>query len=192
MFEDFILRINDHAPSLAMLATLVLVLMFGTSAQILADRLRIPATGPLLIAGLLFGPAVLGFVQPEVLGLTLRVVVRAAVAVVVFEGGLLLNVGEIRHTSRAVVGLVSVGLLITTLLAGLLVRLLLGWSWELSLLFGAIVSVTGPTVITPLRVTARGRRSPRSRSTAASRWRSNAATSSSCLTVQPSYRWGIC
>ena len=150
MFEDFILRINDHAPSLAMLATLVLVLMFGTSAQILADRLRIPATGPLLIAGLLFGPAVLGFVQPEVLGLTLRVVVRAAVAVVVFEGGLLLNVAELRHTSRAVVGLVSVGLLITTLLAGLLVNLLLGWSWELSLLFGAIVSVTGPTVITPI------------------------------------------
>lgn len=150
MFEDLILRINEHTLALAMLATLVLVLLTGTAAQILADRLRIPATGPLLIAGLLFGPAVLGLVQPEVLGVTLRVVVRAAVAVVVFEGGLLLNVGEIRHTSRAVVGLVSVGLLITTLLAGLLANLLLGWSWELSLLFGAIVSVTGPTVITPI------------------------------------------
>ena len=43
--------------------------------------------------------------------MTLRVVVRAAVAVVVFEGGLLLNVCELRHTSRAVVGLVSFGLL---------------------------------------------------------------------------------
>ncbi|HEU4595309.1 MAG TPA: cation:proton antiporter, partial [Pyrinomonadaceae bacterium] len=143
-------HLHEAAPALAILATLVLVLLVGTSAQILAERLRIPATGPLLVAGLLFGPAVLGLVQPELLGVTLRVVVRAAVAVVVFEGGLLLNVGELRHTSRAVAGLVSVGLLITTVLAALLVSLLLGWSWELSLLFGAIVSVTGPTVITPI------------------------------------------
>jgi len=150
LFESFIQQLHHHAPALVVLATLVLVLLVGTSAQILAERLRIPATGPLLVAGLLFGPAVLGLVQPELLGVTLRVVVRAAVAVVVFEGGLLLNVSELRHTSRAVVGLVSVGLLITTLLAGLLVALLLGWSWELSLLFGAIVSVTGPTVITPI------------------------------------------
>ncbi len=64
-----------------MLATLVLVLLVGTSAQILADRSRIPATGPLLVAGLLFGPAVLGLVQPEVLGVTLRVVVRARLLV---------------------------------------------------------------------------------------------------------------
>jgi NhaP-type Na+/H+ or K+/H+ antiporter len=150
VFEEYILRLNGHAPALAVLATLVLVLLVGTTAQILADRLRAPATGPLLIAGLLFGPAALGLVQPEVLGVTLRVIVRAAVAVVIFEGGLLLNVGEIRHTSRAVAGLVSFGLLITTALAGLLAHLLLGWSWELSLLFGAIVSVTGPTVITPI------------------------------------------
>lgn len=150
MFDSLIQHLHGHAPALAVLAMLVLVLLVGTSAQILAERLRIPATGPLLVAGLLFGPAVLGLVQPELLGVTLRVVVRAAVAVVVFEGGLLLNVGELRHTSRAVVGLVSVGLLITTALAGLLARLLLGWSWELSLLFGAIVSVTGPTVITPI------------------------------------------
>lgn len=150
MFDSFIQHLHEAAPALAILATLVLVLLVGTSAQILAERLRVPATGPLLVAGLLFGPAVLGLVQPQLLDVTLRVVVRAAVAVVVFEGGLLLNVGELRHTSRAVVGLVSVGLLITTVLAALLVNLLLDWSWELSLLFGAIVSVTGPTVITPI------------------------------------------
>jgi NhaP-type Na+/H+ or K+/H+ antiporter/uncharacterized protein with PhoU and TrkA domain len=150
LLEPFIQQLHEHAPALAVLATLVLVLLVGTSAQILAERLRIPATGPLLVAGLLFGPAVLGLVQPQALDVTLRVVVRAAVAVVVFEGGLLLNIGELRHTSRAVVGLVSFGLLITTALAGLLAGVLLGWSWELSLLFGAIVSVTGPTVITPI------------------------------------------
>jgi len=150
LFDSFARHLHGHAPALAVLATLVLVLLVGTSAQIFAERWRIPATGPLLVAGLLLGPAVLGLVQPQLLGVTLPVVVRAAVAVVIFEGGLLLNVSELRHTSRAVAGLVSFGLLITTALAGLLAHLLLGWSWELSLLFGAVVSVTGPTVITPI------------------------------------------
>src|SRR5690606_26340412 len=39
---------------------------------------------------------------------------------------------------------------ITTALAGALAHYLVGWTWELSILFGAIVSVTGPTVITPI------------------------------------------
>lgn len=128
----------------------MLVILIGTAAQILAERLRIPATGPLLFAGLLFGQAGLGLIQPDVLGDVLRVIVKASVAIVVFEGGLLLDVREIRHASRAVLGLVTVGLLITTVLAGLLIRFLFGWTWELSFLFGAIVSVTGPTVITPI------------------------------------------
>lgn len=163
MFESYIVNLHEHSPAMAALLTLVLVLTVGTAAQILSDRLRLPATGPLLLAGLLFGPALLGVVQPQVLDAGLRVVVRAAVAVVVFEGGLLLDVGEIRHTSRAVAGLVSVGLLITTLLAGSLAHFLLGWSWELSLLLGAIVSVTGPTVITP--ILQKVRVNPRVRST---------------------------
>lgn len=150
MLEGYVFYLRDHNHVLSILATLVLVILIGTAAQILADRLKIPATGPLLFAGLIFGKAGLGLVQPEVLGEFLRVVVKASVAIVVFEGGLLLDVREMRHASRAVIGLVTVGLLITTILAAVLVHFLFGWTWELSFLFGAIVSVTGPTVITPI------------------------------------------
>lgn len=148
--EQYILHLREHDPVLAILATLIFVILIGTAAQILADRLRIPATGPLLFAGLVFGEAGFALVKPDVLGDVLRVVVKASVAVVVFEGGLLLDVRELRHASRAVIGLVSVGLIITMILAGILARFLFGWTWELSFLFGAIVSVTGPTVITPI------------------------------------------
>src|SRR5690606_32811354 len=125
-------------------------MLVGTSAQIIADRIRIPATGPLLLAGLIFGKAGIGLIQPEVLGTVLSVVIKAAVAIVIFEGGMLLDVREVRHASRAVIGLVTVGLLITTPLAGGLAHFFFGWGWGLSFLFGAIVSVTGPTVITPI------------------------------------------
>ena len=135
---------------MAVMATLVCVLLIGTAAQIFSERIKIPATGPLLIVGLLFGKDVIGLIQPQILEIGLSLIVKMAVAVIVFEGGLLLNVYDLRHTSRAVTGLITVGLLITTALAAMLAHFFLGLSWEISVLFGAIVSITGPTVITPI------------------------------------------
>lgn len=140
----------QHQPALASMATLVMVVIVGTAAQILANRWRIPATGPLLITGLILGPAGAGLIVPDLMGEGLRVVIRAAVAIVCFEGGLMLDVREIRHAGRAVIGLVTVGLLITTAFAGAVSRYFVGWSWEMAILFGSIVSVTGPTVIQPI------------------------------------------
>ncbi|MEZ5306650.1 MAG: cation:proton antiporter [Pyrinomonadaceae bacterium] len=150
--EHLILGINQQTPVMAILATLVAVLLIGTIAQILAEKFRIPATGPLLFAGVLFGPDILGVVNPEILRQKeiLGLIVRLAVAIIVFEGGLLLRLYDIRHASRAVSGLVTGGLLITTVLSAICARYVLGLSWEISLLFGATISVTGPTVITPI------------------------------------------
>ncbi|REJ78924.1 MAG: hypothetical protein DWQ47_05635 [Acidobacteria bacterium] len=149
---QFLIELNQHSPVLALLATLVCVLVIGTMAQILAERIRIPATGPLLIVGVLFGPDLIGLVQPEILRErdALNLIVRVAVAIIVFEGGLLLNVYDLKHTSRAVTGLVTVGLIITMVLAGTLAHYLIGLDWDIAFLFGAIVTVTGPTVITPI------------------------------------------
>lgn len=148
----YLFELNQESPVLALLATLVCVLVIGTMAQILAERMKLPATGPLLIVGVLFGPDLIGLVQPDILRQrdVLNLIVRLAVAIIVFEGGLLLNVYDLKHTSRAVTGLVSVGLLITMVLAGALAHYLIGLDWDIALLFGAIVTVTGPTVITPI------------------------------------------
>ena len=150
MFESYIFQLKNDSVVMAMMITLMFVMIIGTSAQILAERLKIPATAPLLIAGLFFGPDFLGLIQPSVLDEGVRLIIKMAVAVIIFEGGMLLNVYELRHASRAVTGLITVGLVMTSVLAGVLARYLLGMSWEVSFLFGAIVSVTGPTVITPI------------------------------------------
>ena len=100
---SYLLDLNGHSPVMAILLTLVTVLLIGTAAQIVAERLRLPATGPLLIVGVIFGPDIIGLVQPEILREKdiLGLIVRMAVAIIVFEGGMLLNVYDIRHTSRA-------------------------------------------------------------------------------------------
>ncbi len=146
------MELNKESAGLAILATLVAVFVIGTGAQILSEKFKIPATGPLLIAGLVFGPDIIGLIQPEILSQKdiLSLIVRIAVAVIVFEGGILLNVYDLRHASRAVTGLVTVGLVITTFLAGVLAHYIIGISWAISFLFGATVSITGPTVITPI------------------------------------------
>ncbi|QKV17219.1 cation:proton antiporter [Oricola thermophila] len=127
----------------------------GILAQWLAWRLRLPAIVLLLAAGFLAGP-VTGFLVPaEDFGKVYQPAVGLAVAIILFEGGLTLNFHEIRETSKAVRRIVLVGGPLTwfgTALAGHFVG---GFEWPVAIILGAILVVTGPTVIMPLLRTAR-------------------------------------
>jgi NhaP-type Na+/H+ or K+/H+ antiporter len=127
-----------------------LALGFGVLAQAAAALLRIPSIVLLFGAGLLLGPDGAGWIQPQALGAGLFSLVSLAVAVILFEGALNLDLRRLRREARAIRALVTTGALITWVGAACAARFLLGWGWELSLLFGAIAIVTGPTVIGPL------------------------------------------
>ncbi len=126
------------------------VIGLGAAAQWLAWRLRVPSILFLLLFGFLAGP-VLGWIKPHLLfGDLLLPLVSIAVALILFEGGLSLNFHEIRSTAGVIALLVSVGAGITWLLAGLAAYFLLGLEPKLAALLGAILTVTGPTVVLPL------------------------------------------
>lgn len=127
-----------------------LVLAASVGTQLLAEHLRVPAILPLLGVGVLLGPELLGLVRPDALGVGLQVLIPLMVAIIVFEGGMVLDLGYLRQVSPIVRNLITVGCLVTWLLAALAANLLAGLPWPLALLFGALVSVTGPTVINPL------------------------------------------
>lgn len=130
--------------------TLVLALAAGVFAQSIARRLHVPGIVLLLAAGVGLGPDGLGWVQPRDLGSDLFAIVELAVAVILFEGGLNLQVTRLRREQRAIQRLVTIGALITMLGGTVAARLLLDWSWSLAALFGSLVVVTGPTVVGPL------------------------------------------
>jgi NhaP-type Na+/H+ or K+/H+ antiporter len=130
--------------------TVALALAAGMLGQSLARHLRIPGIVVLLAGGVLLGPDVLGLVRPRTLGPALASLVGFAVAVVLFEGGMNLDLKRLRREARSIRQMVTVGSVVTALGGAATARLLLGWSPELSLLFGTLVIVTGPTVITPL------------------------------------------
>lgn len=137
-------------PPEAILSSLVLIAVVGVLAQWLAWRLHLPSILLLLLGGVLVGP-VTGLLEPRLLfGDLLHPLVSLAVAVILFEGGLTLELKELRQVGQAVLRLATLGVLVTWGLATLGGHWLAGLSWPLAILFGSIMTVTGPTVIQPL------------------------------------------
>lgn len=127
----------------------------GIAAQVLAARLRIPAIVLLLALGFLVGP-VLGWLHPSHdFGPNLRALIGLAVAIVVFEGGLALDFRELRASGEGVLRLTAFALPINFFLGTLAAHLIGGMMWGPASVFGAILVVTGPTVILPLLRNAR-------------------------------------
>lgn len=95
------------------------------------------------------------FKPDELFGSLLHPLISLAVAIILFEGGMTLKLEEIKVLEKVVQCLVTVGLLVAWLIITLATHWLVGFSWELSFLFVALVVVTGPTVIIPMLRTVR-------------------------------------
>ena len=134
--------------------------VLGVGAQWLAWRFNLPAIVLMAIAGVLAGPVLNLFTQPDapagappiefLFGDFYRPIIGIAVAVILFEGGLTLNFSEIRGLMKGVRRLVFPGAPIAWFLGAVAAYLIGGLSWQIALLFGGIMVVTGPTVIIPL------------------------------------------
>ena len=129
--------------------------LIGFICQWLSWRYKLPSILFLLLSGILVGP-VLGLFDPDaVFGELLFPIVSLSVAVILFEGSLTLRFEEIRNQKRVVFNLVSVGVLVTWSIVASAVYFILDMPWQLAVLFGAIMTVTGPTVIMPMLRTVR-------------------------------------
>ncbi len=122
----------------------------GLAAQWVAWRFRLPAIVLLFAVGLAVGPG-LGLLHPTAsLGRFLQPAVGLAVAIVVFEGGLGLELRELRAAGEGVLRLTAVALPINWLLGSAAAHWIGGLGWGAASLFGAITVVTGPTVVLPM------------------------------------------
>jgi NhaP-type Na+/H+ or K+/H+ antiporter len=126
------------------------IIVLGIGAQWLAWVLRLPSILLLLAAGLIAGPAT-GFLDPDgLLGDLLLPIVSLSVAVILFEGGLNLKISELRQSGSIVRNLVTLGTLVTWVIGTLAAYLIFDLDIKLAVLLGAILVVTGPTVIMPM------------------------------------------
>ena len=127
-----------------------LALLAGTIAQAIAARMGIPSIVLLLATGVLLGPDLLGALDPAALAGGRETIISLAVTIILFEGGLALDLDRLRRQQRSLLLLVTVGGLISMGIGMLAARFAVGFSWPVALLYGSLMIVTGPTVVTPL------------------------------------------
>ncbi len=136
--------------SASLLIGITTILVFGIGAQWIAWRFKLPAILLLLISGILAGP-VFGLLNPDMLmGDLLTPFISLSVAIILFEGGLSLRFSELKNVGGVIGNLVTIGVIITWAITAFSAFYLFEFGWELAILLGAILVVTGPTVIIPL------------------------------------------
>ncbi|MDC1368936.1 cation:proton antiporter, partial [Pseudomonadales bacterium] len=136
--------------SFSVLGLLAGISLLAIIAQLAAWRLRLPAILFLLLAGIIVGPG-LSWLSPDALfGDLLFPLVSLAVAVILFEGSMTLRFSELQEMGKTVRNLVTIGALVTWLITSIATHYFIGFDLKLAFLFGAVVVVTGPTVIVPM------------------------------------------
>lgn len=135
------------------------ILILSVMAQWLAWKIKVPAILPLIIIGLAVGP-LSTFITADgeklldgdaiFSGDLLFSFVSISVGIILFEGGLTLKISEIRHQAATVRNLLIIGPLVTLIGGGLAAHYFMGLDYRLAFLFGALIIVSGPTVVTPI------------------------------------------
>ncbi|WOD38027.1 cation:proton antiporter [Nodosilinea sp. E11] len=136
--------------SFALTLQIVLTVLAGVTAQVIGEVARVPSIIFLLLFGIALGPDGIGLLHPQDLGVGLEVIVALSVALILFEGGLSLELSELGQVSNSLRNLVTVGIFVTLIGGGMAAHWLGEFPWSLAFLYASLVVVTGPTVIGPL------------------------------------------
>ncbi|WP_405009450.1 cation:proton antiporter [Kitasatospora sp. NBC_01539] len=133
------------------LAGVGIIVVLAVGCQLLASRLRVPALLLLLPAGFTAG-ALTDDVNPQLLlGEAFSPLVSLAVAVILYDAGLGLDLKRLTgHNRRVVIRLLWLGTLLTWASAALFAVPVLDMSKRAAVMLGAILVVSGPTVVGPL------------------------------------------
>ncbi|MEM0120181.1 MAG: cation:proton antiporter [Thermoprotei archaeon] len=126
------------------------IVFIGVVSARLAKTFRIPMLIPLLVTGLVLGPAGFGFIRPGDFGISLTGVAFVIIPLYLFAEGLSMDVTEIRSAGLVVGLLITIGVVITALGVMLVSRFILGLPLLVALLLGSIVSSTDPSAVIPL------------------------------------------
>lgn len=133
-----------------LIQSVVVAIVAGVAGQIIAEKIRMPSIVILMIFGILLGPEFLNIVIPKYMGNGLEVLISLAVALILFEGGMSLDLDAFREVNQSVRNMVTVGMIIMIIGSSLVAHYGLNLSWHLSALFGAFMSITGLTVVNPI------------------------------------------
>jgi cell volume regulation protein A len=121
------------------------VLLVAVVAVRLSARIGLPSLVAYLLIGMAIGESGLG-IQFENVDLT-RILGFCALVVIIAEGGLSTRLSVVRPVAGAAAVLATIGVFVSAGIVGVLLHLLLGLSWHLALLYGAVLSSTDAAAV---------------------------------------------
>lgn len=134
----------------SVLFQMVAIVVLGILSQWTAWRFRLPAIVIMSLVGLIVGPFLHFFNPQESFGELFNPIISLAVAIILFEGSLSLDIREIKEFRHSIFRISTVGSIIAWITGALAAYFLAGLTLEVAFIVGGLFIVTGPTVIIPL------------------------------------------
>lgn len=128
-------------------AAIAVITLLG---NLVANRFPVPVPVWLLAGGLLVGDVGFGLVATSGIAQLIDLLLPVAVALIVFEGSALLGLRVLRDVGSTVRNVVFLDIVVNIAVGAAAAHYLLGFRWSVAAMFGALLSVTGPSVIGPL------------------------------------------
>ncbi len=106
----------------------------------------IPDIAFLMVLGVIIGP-ILGIIQPEAVLQIVPYFAALALIIIMFDGGLNLDLKHIIKTAHFSFTLAILGFILSVIIATLAVHYVLDWSWLESILLGSIVGGSSSVIV---------------------------------------------
>ena len=134
-----------------MLTSLALIFLVGLSLAVIFGKLKLPRLIGMLLTGILLGPFVLDFLDPQILGISAELR-KMALVIILIKAGLSLNFSDLKKVGRPAL---LMAFLPATFEIGaflLFAPMLLNVSRMEALLMGSVLAAVSPAVVVPRMV----------------------------------------
>ena len=122
------------------------VIFLGVAGEAFFKKTGIPDVAFLMILGVVIGP-VLGLIQPEAVIQVVPYFAALALIIIMFDGGLNLDIKHVIKTAHFSVTLAVLGFILSVVMITLAAHFALGWLWLESILLGSIVGGSSSAIV---------------------------------------------
>ena len=134
------------APAPVLLLAAGVVIFLGVAGEAFFKKTGIPDVAFLMILGVVIGP-VLGIIQPEAVIQVVPYFAALALIIIMFDGGLNLDIKHVVKTAHFSVALAILGFILSVVMITLAAHYALGWFWLESILLGSIVGGSSSAIV---------------------------------------------
>lgn len=133
-----------------LLEIIAIMLVAGMIFGKLSDLIKIPDVVLYILAGIILGPQLLGWVNVENYEIVNQLILTFGAAYILYDGGREIKLKILNKVKFSVILLATVGVLLSTFIVGFAANKIFGISMISALLLGSVIASTDPSVLIPL------------------------------------------